>query len=143
MCSFGEKAVADPCAAGAGAAPRAIRAGGICVIAGLLLAFAAQTSGLGPDHPLRHGYFDPAWFPHHGGLLGETLYWSCATLFQRVGAHIVAVLLVLVGGLMLTGTSIAAFLSASGRALRRAHTSSGEIARTVAHAGRGAERDDD
>src|SRR5207248_288976 len=79
---------------------------------------------------------------HHGGLLGETLYWSCATLFQRVGAHIVAVLLLLVGGLMLTGTSIAAFIAATWRTLRRAHAGSGEIARTVAYAGRGAERDE-
>ncbi|MGH3369470.1 MAG: DNA translocase FtsK, partial [Nocardioidaceae bacterium] len=66
------------------------------------------------------------------GLTGEALYWPLATLFQRIGAHIVAVLLVAVGALLLTGTSIAAFLSMSGRALRRARTTGGEMARTVA-----------
>ena len=38
--------------------PSALNAGGILVIAGLLLAFAAETAGIGPDHPARHDYFD-------------------------------------------------------------------------------------
>ncbi len=113
-------------------AVRPLRTGGICIIAGLLLAFAAQTAGLGPEHPVRHGYFDPAWFPHHGGLAGESLYWATSTLFQRVGAHIAAVLLLAAGGLLLTGTSIAAFLSSTGKAITKARTSSAEMARTVA-----------
>jgi S-DNA-T family DNA segregation ATPase FtsK/SpoIIIE len=111
---------------------RPLRTGGICVIAGLLLAFAAQTAHLGPDHPLRPGYFDPSWFPHHGGLIGDGLYWASATLFQRVGAHIIALLLLFAGGLLLTGTSIATFLGSTGRALGRARASSAEMARTVA-----------
>jgi S-DNA-T family DNA segregation ATPase FtsK/SpoIIIE len=111
---------------------RPLRTGGICVIAGLLLAFAAQTAHIGADHPLRPGYFDPSWFPQHGGLAGEALYWATSTLFQRVGAHIVAVLLVFAGALLLTGTSIAAFLSGTGKALTKARASSAEMARTVA-----------
>ncbi len=111
---------------------RPLRTGGICVIAGLLLAFAAQTAHIGADHPLRPGYFDPAWFPQHGGLAGEALYWATSTLFQRVGAHIVAVLLVFAGALLLTGTSIAAFLSGTGKALTKARAGSAEMARTVA-----------
>jgi DNA segregation ATPase FtsK/SpoIIIE, S-DNA-T family len=113
-------------------AVRPLRTGGICIIAGLLLAFAAQTAGLGAEHPVRPGYFDPAWFPHHGGLAGEALYWATSTLFQRVGAHIVALLLIFAGGLLLTGTSIAAFLSSTGKAFTKARTSSAEMARTVA-----------
>jgi len=120
-----------------------LRTGAICLFAGLLLAFAAQTGGIGPDAPLRHSNFDPAWFPHHGGLLGEGLYWCCATLFQRAGAHIVAILLLAVGALLLTGTSIAAVLARAGGALRKAGSSSGEIARTVAVAGRGRPRRDE
>ena len=72
---------------------RPLRTGGICIVAGLLLAFAAQTAHLGPDE-LRGEYFDPSWFPQHGGLVGEGLYWSTSTLFQRIGAHIVAALLI-------------------------------------------------
>ncbi|MEK6278623.1 MAG: DNA translocase FtsK, partial [Actinomycetota bacterium] len=111
---------------------RPLRAGGVCIFAGLLLAFAAQTAGFGPEHPPRQEYFDPSWFPEHGGLVGEGLYWAIATLFQRAGAHIVAVLLIVAGGLLLTGTSIATFLGGTGRALQRARTGSAEVARTVA-----------
>jgi DNA segregation ATPase FtsK/SpoIIIE, S-DNA-T family len=113
-------------------AVRPLGTGGICIVAGLLLAFAAQTAHVGPDNPLRPGYFDPGWFPDHGGLVGESLYWAAATLFQRLGAHIIAALLLLAGTLLLTGTSIAAFLSTTGRAITRARTSSAEMARTVA-----------
>ncbi len=109
-----------------------LRTGGVCVIAGLLLAFAAQTAHLGADYPLRPSYFDSAWFPQHGGLVGEALYWATSTLFQRVGAHIIALLLVFAGALLLTGTSIATFLSGTGRALTKARTSGAEMARTVA-----------
>ena len=109
-----------------------LRTGGICLLAGLLLAFAAQTAGLGPDRPPRPESFDSSWFPHHGGIVGESLYWATSTLFQRIGAHIVAALLVAAGVLLLTGTSIAAVIGAGGRALRRAGQGTGEIARSVA-----------
>src|SRR5262249_9983383 len=69
--------------------PGAMHAGGICLVAALLLAFAAQTAGLGPDG-VRHGYFEPHFFTHHGGGLGEVVYWATTTLFQRLGAHIIA-----------------------------------------------------
>jgi S-DNA-T family DNA segregation ATPase FtsK/SpoIIIE len=111
---------------------RPLRTGGICLIAGLLLVFAAQTASAGPDHPMRSGYFDAGWFPQHGGLAGEALYGSASTLFQRVGAQIIAVLLVAAGALLLTGTSIAAFLGTTGRAITMARTGGAEMARTVA-----------
>jgi DNA segregation ATPase FtsK/SpoIIIE, S-DNA-T family len=111
-------------------AVKPLRMGGICILAGLLLAFAAQTAGLGPDGP-RRLTFDSGWFPDHGGLAGESLYSVTSTLFQRIGAHIIAILLLATGALLLTGTSIATFVSASGRALRRARTGGGEIARTM------------
>jgi DNA segregation ATPase FtsK/SpoIIIE, S-DNA-T family len=111
---------------------RPLRTGGIFIIAGLLLAFAAQTAHLGADHPLRPGYFDSSWFPQHGGLIGDGLYWATATLFQRIGAHIIAVLLICAGVLLLTGTSIATFVSGTGKAITKARESSAEMARTVA-----------
>ena len=67
------------------------------MIAALLLAFAAQTAGLGPDHPRRHDYFEQRFMVAHGGVLGESLYWAASTLFQRVGAHILALLMVVSG----------------------------------------------
>ena len=35
-------------------------------------AVRAWSSGLGPDHPVHHGVFDPAWYRHHGGLVGRS-----------------------------------------------------------------------
>lgn len=115
---------------------RPLRTGGVCIFAGLLLAFAAQTANLGPEAPLRGDYFDPAWFPSHGGLVGEALYWATSTLFQRVGSHIIALFLVFAGGLLLTGTSIAAFMSGTGKAITRARATGAEMARTVAQTAR-------
>jgi len=119
-----------------------LRTGGICVISGLLLAFAAQTAGIGPERPPRFDTFDSSWFPQHGGVVGDGLYWPLVTLFSRVGAHIVAVLLMAAGALLLTGTSIATFLTMTGGALRRAGTTGGEMARTVARTRRHRAGDD-
>ena len=97
--------------------PGAVNAGVVCVVASLLLAYAAQTGGLGPDGPpARHGYFDPDFFTEHGGVLGETLYWATTTLFQRIGAHIISVLLLVAGLLLLSGTTVAGLI----RSLMRA-----------------------
>src|SRR4051794_31110282 len=78
-------------------APSAMSAGAVLVLAGLLLAFAAGTAGLGPTHPLRHGFFEHRYITQHGGAIGEGLYWASTSLFQRLGAHILAVLMLLSG----------------------------------------------
>src|SRR4051794_41545560 len=66
--------------------PRSVAVGVVAIACGLLLALAAQTAGLGPEG-VRKGLFDPSFFPHHGGGLGEVLYWATSTLFDRIGAH--------------------------------------------------------
>src|SRR4051794_17487122 len=83
-------------------APSALNAGGILIIAGLLLAFAAQTAGLGPERPQRHDYFEQKFMLEHGGVLGESLYWASTSLFQRLGAHILVLLMFISGALLLT-----------------------------------------
>ncbi len=112
-------------------APRALNVGAALVILSLLLALAAGTLGLGADRPLRHGYFEPAFHESHGGVLGEALYWAATTLFQRLGAHILAVLLMISGILLLTGMTIANLLRGAGGAARRAHDTTREMTRTV------------
>ena len=121
-------------------APGAINAGAVCLLAGLLLAYASQTAALGPERPHRHGYFDPGFFSHHGGAVGETLYWAAATLFQRPGAHILAVLLVVAGLLLLSGTTFSAI---AGRGAS-ARAPGGQRRREMARAAREtrAERDE-
>ncbi len=92
--------------------PRAVAVGVFAIAAGLLLAFAAQTAGLGPDGARGDELFKPEFFSEHGGGLGEVLYWASTTLFQRIGAHIIAVLLVVAGLLLVTGKSVSDLISA-------------------------------
>jgi DNA segregation ATPase FtsK/SpoIIIE, S-DNA-T family len=112
-------------------APSALNAGAVLVLASLLLAFAAGTAGLGPDRPLRDGYFEPRFFEHHGGAVGEALYWAATTLFQRLGAHILAVLMLVSGALLLTGQTLTSLLGAAGRAAGRASRETREMTRAV------------
>ena len=67
----------------------------------------------------------------HGGAVGEGLYWASTTLFQRLGAHILVLLMLVSGVLLLTGTTLATALGRTGRALRKAGTGTREVARTV------------
>jgi S-DNA-T family DNA segregation ATPase FtsK/SpoIIIE len=99
--------------------PRSVAVGVVAIACGLLLALAAQTAGLGPNGA-REGLFDPTFFPHYGGGLGEVLYWATTTLFQRLGAHIIAVLLLVSGVLLLTGRSVSDMVRASRRGFERA-----------------------
>ena len=111
--------------------PGTINAGAILLVAGLLLAFAAGTAGLGPDQPARGELFDPDFFTVHGGVLGEALYWASTTLFQRVGAHIIAVLMIFSGILLLSGRPLVGLLGAGAEAAGRARHATGEMARSV------------
>ena len=112
-------------------APRALNAGAILVLLALLLSFSAGTLGLGPDRPVRDGYFEPEFFRSHGGAIGESLYWATTTLFQRLGAQILAVLMLLSGVLLLTGMTIANLFQSAGKATRRAHHSTREMRRPL------------
>jgi DNA segregation ATPase FtsK/SpoIIIE, S-DNA-T family len=94
--------------------PRSVAVGVAAIAFGLLLALAAQTAGLGPDG-VRRDLFDSNFFPHHGGGIGETLYWATTTLFQRIGAHIIAVLLIVSGLLLLSGRSVSDMVRAARR----------------------------
>jgi len=111
--------------------PGTVNAGAILLVAGLLLAFAAGTAGLGPDQPVRAGSFDPGYFTTHGGVLGEALYWASTSLFQRVGAHIIAVLMILSGILLLSGRPLVGLLGAGADAAGRARLATAGMARTV------------
>jgi S-DNA-T family DNA segregation ATPase FtsK/SpoIIIE len=121
--------------------PGALNAGAILLGCGLLLAFAAETAGLGPDRPLRDGYFDAEFLRAHGGGLGEGLYWAATTLFQRLGAHILALLMVLSGAVLMTGGTIASALRSAGRAARRAADGTRGLAGTVRGGGETAATD--
>ena len=110
--------------------PRSVAVGVAAIACGLLLALAAQTAGLGPDG-VRKDLFDPDFFPHHGGGIGETLYWATTTLFQRIGAHIIAVLLIASGLLLLSGRSVSDMVRAARRGADRARQGTVNFATAV------------
>ncbi len=91
---------------------RPFRAGAICLFAALMLGLAAGTLGIGPD-AARHGFWHRDFFEARGGVAGEALFWAASTLFQNIGAHILAIFLFLAGVLLLTGASIAGVIAAT------------------------------
>jgi len=88
-------------------------AGAVCLGAALMLGLAGGSLGLGPGDTPRDGFLDPDYLEHHGGLVGESLYWVTSKLFSEAGAHILFVFLLLAGVLLLTGASIAGILTAT------------------------------
>jgi DNA segregation ATPase FtsK/SpoIIIE, S-DNA-T family len=90
-----------------------LKAGALCLGAALMLGLAAGSFGLGPGDTPRDGFLDPDYLEHHGGLVGESLFWSSAKLFSEAGSHILFVFLLLAGALLLTGASIAGVLAAT------------------------------
>src|SRR3954453_19606162 len=91
---------------------RPFKAGGICLVTALLLGLSAQTFGLGPNDPARHGAFaQPDFFTVHGGLVGESLFWVTKTLFSTVGGHLLFVFLMFVSVMLLTGASISSVIA--------------------------------
>jgi DNA segregation ATPase FtsK/SpoIIIE, S-DNA-T family len=88
-----------------------LKAGAVCLGAALMLGLAAGSFGLGPGDTARDGFLDPDYLEHHGGLVGESLFWLSAKLFSEAGSQILFVFLLLAGVLLLTGASIAGILS--------------------------------
>lgn len=78
----------------------------LMLAAGVLLAFAAGTAGLGAETPSNHVLFEPAYYRGHGGTTGELLFFVTSKLLGYAGAHVVAIALVLTGALQMTGTPL-------------------------------------
>ena len=91
---------------------RPLRVAALCLLAGLTLALAAGTAGLGPEQA-RADYWQRDIFEVRGGLLGEALLWVAATLFSDLGAHMIALFLLAVGVLLASGTSLASLAAAA------------------------------
>jgi DNA segregation ATPase FtsK/SpoIIIE, S-DNA-T family len=107
----------------------------ICLLIGLMLGLAARSFGIGPAHPARDGFFHPAYFREHGGLMGDTMYWASKTLFQQFGTDILFLFLMFGGVLLLTGASVAGIVRATSESLttttRRVKQSTTEFAAIV------------
>ncbi|MCA1697484.1 MAG: DNA translocase FtsK 4TM domain-containing protein, partial [Actinobacteria bacterium] len=95
---------------------RPFRAGALCLALALTLAFAAGTFGLGPGQA-RIDHWADAFVSARGGILGQALLYATATAFSMIGAHIIAVFLLVAGVLLLTGASVAGVLRATSSGL--------------------------
>ena len=91
---------------------RPFGAGAACLFAGLTLAIAAGTLGLGPEGA-RAEVWDREFVDGRGGLLGQALYSAIASAVEPIGAHIVALFLLTAAVLLLTGATIAGVAQAA------------------------------
>ena len=105
------------------------KTGTLCFAAALMLGLAAGSLGLGPGDTPRDGFLDAYYLEHHGGLVGESLFWASAKLFSTAGSHILFTFLLLAGVLLLTGASIAGIVTATREA---AATTTERVRRTTA-----------
>ena len=95
---------------------RPFRAGALCLFAALTLMLAAGTFGIGPDGA-RDGYWNAPFFEDRGGIAGDALLWAVASAVSTIGAHVLAIFLLVAGVLLLTGASVAGVLRATGSGL--------------------------
>jgi DNA segregation ATPase FtsK/SpoIIIE, S-DNA-T family len=89
------------------------KTGTLSLAAALMLGLAAGSLGLGPGDTPRDGFLDAGYLEHHGGLVGESLFWASAKLFSTAGSHILFMFLLLAGVLLLTGASVAGIVTAT------------------------------
>ncbi|MDX6616638.1 MAG: segregation ATPase FtsK/SpoIIIE, family, partial [Solirubrobacterales bacterium] len=104
------------------------------LLAGLLLALAAQTGGIG-DPPAREGIFQSSFITAHGGGVGEGLYWATNSLLGRIGAHLIAIVLVISGVMIIRGRSLSGALRGLGRGAEKARHTVNDFATAVRHTG--------
>jgi DNA segregation ATPase FtsK/SpoIIIE, S-DNA-T family len=104
------------------------KTGTLCLAAALMLGLAAGSLGLGPGDTPRDGFLDAHYLQHHGGLVGESLFWASAKFFSTAGSHILFMFLLLAGVLLLTGASIAGIVTATREA---AATTTERVLRTT------------
>ncbi|MEA2273569.1 MAG: segregation ATPase FtsK/SpoIIIE, family, partial [Solirubrobacteraceae bacterium] len=95
----------------------ALWAGAGCLFAGVTLGLTAGTLGVGPG-----GDHQPVWtrafLERRGGGVGEALYWAAHGVGDQVGAHLVALFLLIAGLLFVSGATVAEVLRAAGSGAR-------------------------
>ncbi len=105
---------------------RPLRAGAWCLFGAIELSLAAGTLGLGGGGRPGNDMWDADVLKERGGAIGESLYWVASTLFSDVGAHIIAIFLLLAALVLLSGVTIASVLRSAGQGVaetsRRAAT---------------------
>jgi len=88
---------------------RAVWIGLLCLLLGLCLALTAGTFGLSHNQPA------PSWsvasLEHRGGAIGQVLYLACFGAAAQIGAHLMAIFLIVGGAVLVSGITIASILA--------------------------------
>jgi S-DNA-T family DNA segregation ATPase FtsK/SpoIIIE len=111
-----------------------LKTGAICLVAAITLGMAAGSLGLGAGDSPRDGFLDADYLQRHGGLVGETLFWSSSKLFSEAGSHILFVFLMLAGVLLVTGASVAGVVQSTRNAATTTHDRVRRTTRTLSTA---------
>ena len=98
---------------------RPLRMGAVCLLAGLTLAVAAGTLGIGPGRTTQAAFWHAHAFKGRGGVLGQAELWVSSNLVSMLGAQILAVFLLIAGVLLLSGATVAGVLRATGTGMER------------------------
>jgi S-DNA-T family DNA segregation ATPase FtsK/SpoIIIE len=92
---------------------RPLRAGTICLVAAITLVLATGTLGIGPGRLSGSEFWRASAVERRGGVLGQGELWVSSHLLSIVGAEILAVFLLLVGLLLVTGAGAAGLVRAT------------------------------
>jgi S-DNA-T family DNA segregation ATPase FtsK/SpoIIIE len=111
--------------------PGPFRAGIYVLIPTVLLSFGADRFGLGTGVERPAG-FSPGDVVHHGGYMGEALYYLGYQIFGTVGTTIICVLGLIISVLLLTGSSVQAITSWWARRIGNVAVSAGNTSRDLA-----------
>ena len=98
---------------------RPLRMGTLCLAAGLTLALAAGTLGIGPGATSHAAFWRPHAFEQRGGLVGQSELWLASHLVSTLGAQILSVFLLVVGAMLCSGATVAGVLRTTGAGLGR------------------------
>jgi len=97
-------------------AVKPIRSGGLLLFCALALMFAAGTFAAGASGP-----YQPNWqtdlMRERGGYFGEAEFVVARTLAGHLGAHVIAIFMLIAGLLLLTGATVAGVLRATGQSV--------------------------
>ncbi|HET6448128.1 MAG TPA: DNA translocase FtsK [Conexibacter sp.] len=99
---------------------RPVRAGMLCLFAAVTLMLAAGTLGLG--NATGGHVWAQTTLKSNGGTVGALLYWTTSHLFSDVGAHIIAIFLLLAGLLLISGVTVASIVQRAAETTRGAAT---------------------
>ncbi|GBE58435.1 DNA translocase SpoIIIE [bacterium BMS3Abin01] len=110
---------------------RSFQAGLVLLLLSLLLFAGADTFSMIGGASTHERFYDLEYVSSHGGVAGDSLYWSTSLLIGDIGSAIAAVFMLMASLFLITGASVKAVLVTSGKGAHRAAASAGKTTRTL------------